>query len=151
MAAVTNHNDFGTQKKSCHCFHFFPFYCHEVMGWEGFPGSPRGKEPARQCRKHEMWVWSLGLEDPLEKGMEMHSSILAWRIPWTEAPGRAHGVAKSRTRLKNSTHSIMELDAIILVSWMLCFKSPFSLSSFTLIKRPFSLSSLSANRFLYLK
>ena len=32
-------------------------------------------------------VWSLGWEDPLEKGMATHSSILAWRIPWTEEPG----------------------------------------------------------------
>ena len=32
----------------------------------------------------ETWVQSLGLEDPLEKGMATHSSILAWRIPWTE-------------------------------------------------------------------
>ena len=35
----------------------------------------------------EIQVWSLGLKDPLEKGMTTHSSILAWRIPWTEAPG----------------------------------------------------------------
>ena len=35
----------------------------------------------------EIWVWSLGQEDPLEKGMATHSSILAWRIPWTEKPG----------------------------------------------------------------
>ena len=34
-----------------------------------------------------MLVWSLGQEDPLEKGMAAHSSILAWRIPWTEEPG----------------------------------------------------------------
>ena len=33
------------------------------------------------------WVSSLGLEDPLEKGMVTHSSILAWRIPWVEEPG----------------------------------------------------------------
>ena len=32
-------------------------------------------------------VWSLGWEDPLEKGMATHCSILAWRIPWTEEPG----------------------------------------------------------------
>ena len=31
----------------------------------------------------EIWVWSLGWEDPLEKGMATHSSILAWKIPWT--------------------------------------------------------------------
>ena len=35
----------------------------------------------------EMWVQSLGEEDPLEKGMATHSSILAWRISWTEEPG----------------------------------------------------------------
>ena len=34
----------------------------------------------------EMWVQSLGQEDPLEKGMAIHSSILAWRILWTEEP-----------------------------------------------------------------
>ena len=37
----------------------------------------------------ETWVRSLGWEDPLEKGMATHSSILAWRIPWTEEP---HGL-----------------------------------------------------------
>ena len=35
----------------------------------------------------ETWVCSLGWEDPLEKGKATHSSILAWRIPWTEEPG----------------------------------------------------------------
>ena len=35
----------------------------------------------------EMWVWSLGWEDPLEKEMATHSSIFAWRILWTEEPG----------------------------------------------------------------
>ena len=35
----------------------------------------------------ETWVPSLGWEDPLEKGMATHSSILAWEIPWTEEPG----------------------------------------------------------------
>ena len=35
----------------------------------------------------ETWVRSLGWEDPLEKGMATHFSILAWRIPWTENPG----------------------------------------------------------------
>jgi len=37
---------------------------------------------------HEIQVWSLGWEDPLEKGMATRSSILAWRIPWTEEGGR---------------------------------------------------------------
>jgi len=48
----------------------------------------------------ETWVQSLGQEDPLEKGMATHSSILAWRIPWTEEPVelQSHGVAEGRTR-----------------------------------------------------
>ena len=42
--------------------------------------------PAMQ-EMQEMWVQSLGQEDPLEEGVATHSSILAWRIPWTEEPG----------------------------------------------------------------
>ena len=47
------------------------------------------------------WVQSLGWEDPLEKGMATHSSILAWRIPWTEQPGglQSMGLQESQTRL----------------------------------------------------
>ena len=47
----------------------------------------------------ETRLQSLGREDTLEKGMATHSSILAWRIPWTEEPGglRSIGVAKSQT------------------------------------------------------
>ena len=41
------------------------------------------KPPAMQ----ETWVWSLGWADPLEEGMATHSSILAWRFPWTKEPG----------------------------------------------------------------
>ena len=36
----------------------------------------------------ETWIWSLGQEDPLEKGTAVHSSVLAWRIPWIEEPAR---------------------------------------------------------------
>ena len=42
------------------------------------------------------WVQSLGWEDPLEKGMATHSSILAWRIPWTEEPGRLQSIGSQR-------------------------------------------------------
>ena len=48
----------------------------------------------------ETQVQILGGEDPLEKEMANHSSILAWKVPWTEKPGRlhtVHGVAKSQT------------------------------------------------------
>ena len=52
---------------------------------EGFPsGSSVKNLPAMQGTQ----VWSLGWEDPLEKEVETHSSILAWKIPWIEEPGR---------------------------------------------------------------
>ena len=46
----------------------------------------------------EAWVQSLGQEDPLEKGMATHSSILAWRILWTEEPGRLQFMGLQRVR-----------------------------------------------------
>ena len=53
----------------------------------------------------ESWVRSLGWEDPLEKEVVTHSSILAWRIPWMEEP-TVHGVTKSRTRLSDFTYTV---------------------------------------------
>ena len=50
-----------------------------------FPGGSDGKASA--CNVGD-WVQSLGWEDPLEKAMAFHSSTLAWKIPWTEEPGR---------------------------------------------------------------
>ena len=46
----------------------------------------------------ETWVQSLGWEDPLEKEMANHSSILAWKIPWTEEPGRLQPMGLQRVR-----------------------------------------------------
>ena len=44
----------------------------------------------------EIWVRSLGWEDPLEKEMATHSSILAWKIPWMEEPGRLQSMGSQR-------------------------------------------------------
>ena len=50
----------------------------------------------------QAWVWSLAREDPLEKWMATHSSILAWRIPWTAEPsGLQSMVSQSRAQLRN--------------------------------------------------
>ena len=59
----------------------------------GFPGGSEVKaSPAMQ----EIWVQSPGWEDPLEKEMATHSSILAWRIPWTEEPGGLQSMGSQR-------------------------------------------------------
>ena len=45
---------------------------------------------------HKMWVRSLGQEEPLEEGVATHSSILAWRIPWSERPGGLQSMGLQR-------------------------------------------------------
>ena len=54
------------------------------------------KNPPAMQETQEMWVRSLGREDPLEEEMATHSSILAWRIPWTEEPGRLQSIESGR-------------------------------------------------------
>ena len=70
----------------------FFFFCRVIFHSSNIPleysisfscGSVVKNPPVKQ----EMWVWPLGQEDPLKKEMATHSSILAWRIPWTEEPG----------------------------------------------------------------
>ena len=63
----------------------------------------KGASLVAQRLKHlpamwETWVRSLVREDPLEKEMATHSSILAWRIPWTKEPGRLQSTASQRVR-----------------------------------------------------
>ena len=61
------------------------------------------KKPPATLETQETGVQSLGWEDPLEEEMATHSSILTWRIPWTEGPGspQSMGVTKSRTQLSD--------------------------------------------------
>ena len=65
------------------------------------------KNPPAMQETQEMQVQSLGREDPLEEGMATHSSILTWRVPWTEEPGGLQSMgSQSRVRLKRlSMHS----------------------------------------------
>ena len=53
----------------------------------------------------EMYVRSLGQEDPLEEGMATHSSILAWKIPWIQEPGRLQSMGLRRVRHELSMHT----------------------------------------------
>ena len=103
------------------CKHFspalnFPFYFSEIMSFKEekffilkkhflsfFSFMCFGIQWVAQTVKNlptvqETWVQSLGQEGPLEKGMATHSSILAWRIPWTEKPGRLQSMGLQRVR-----------------------------------------------------
>ena len=64
--------------------HSDPIFFVDYNPFKGFPGGSEVKNPPAM---QEMWVRSLGGEDPLEEKMATHSSILAWKSPWTEEPG----------------------------------------------------------------
>ena len=106
------------QKISCkHVCAEFPETVYFILTWDVHPFSK--KEPDWICchlddslvaqmvknlpSMHETWVWFLDWEDPLEKGMATHSSILAWRIPmdWEAWQATVHGFAKSHTWLSD--------------------------------------------------
>ena len=73
---------------------------HTIMGFLG--GSVVKNPPAIQ-EMQEMWVQSLSGEDSLEDDMSIHSSILVWKIPWTEEPGglQSMGSQRSQTQLSD--------------------------------------------------
>ena len=60
----------------------------------------------------EIWVRSLGQEDPLEEEMATHSSILAWEVPWTEEPGRLQSMGLQRVGCDLSTEKQQQHVAI---------------------------------------
>ena len=66
----------------------------------------------------ETWVWSLSQEDPLEKGMVTHSSILTWRIPWTEEPGKLQSIGSQRVGYNwaTNTHTLTEASVGLLTA-----------------------------------
>ena len=65
----------------------------------GFPGDSVVKNLPAQCEEmQDTWVCFLEWEDLLEEEMATHSSILAWKIPWTEEPGRLQSMESQRVR-----------------------------------------------------
>ena len=76
-----------------------------IYTWASLMTNTVKNPPAMQ----ETWVWSLGQEDPLEEGTATHSSILAWRIPWTEELGGLQSMGSQRVGHDWATkHSAME-------------------------------------------
>jgi len=94
---------------SCYCYHY-SLYTHNIRlllhltgllsGYLGFLG---GSDVKNLSAMEGTWDQSLDQEDPLEKGMATHPSILAWNIPWTEEPDglQSMGVTESQTWLSD--------------------------------------------------
>ena len=78
-----------------------------IIQWSSLVAQTVKNLPAMQ----EAQVWSLGRENPLEKGMATHYTILAWKIPWTEEPGglQSMGLQRVRHNWANNTHVILHL------------------------------------------
>ena len=83
------------------CFIMSPYVtsCNEIKVLiDIIEGSPGGTVVKNVPAVQELWVCSLGQEDPLEEGKATHSSILAWRIPWIEQPGGLQSTGSQRVR-----------------------------------------------------
>ena len=77
----------------------FFYFCGWLKTRRDFPNSSLVKNPPAVQEMQKTQVQSLDWEDTLEEEITNHSSILAWKIPWTEEPGRLQSVAKSQTQL----------------------------------------------------
>ena len=85
---------------------------------KGFPDGSAVKNLPAMPETQETWVWSLGREDPLEEEVVTHCSILAWKIPWTEEPGRLQ--FKGLQRVK---HNWANKQASCEAEWCGCLQS----------------------------
>ena len=91
--------------------------------WEGnmFKGFPGGSVVKNLPAMQEMLLWSLSWEDLLEKHTATHSSILAQRIPWTEAPGRLQSIGSQRVRHEWSNQACMHAAHTICLNFTLIY------------------------------
>ena len=94
---ITSELKITTHTISCLVFKtnilFLKLYCEL-----GLPDGSDSEEFACNATMQETWVQSLGQEDPQENEMATHSSILGWRIPWTEEPGGLQSMGSQRVR-----------------------------------------------------
>ena len=81
----------------------------------GFPGDAVVKNPPTKAG--DARAGSLGQEDPLEEGMATHSNIFAWRIPWSEEPGRLQSLQTQRVGhdrdIKKWDNELLEVKALV--------------------------------------
>ena len=98
-------------------FLFFLSFFFFFVGWGPYEIFLVVQMVKRLSTMQETWVQSLGWEDLLEKEMVTHSSILAWKIPWTEDPGRLQSMGpQSQTRLSDFTFFLWKSLRLVFIS-----------------------------------
>ena len=91
----------------------------------------------------ETWIWSLGREDPLEKEMAIHSSIPAWRIPWTEKPSRLQSTGSQRVGHDWATAPYLTLHHLsFMIHWIFLNSFLWSFSVYFLKSSTLPITSL---------
>ena len=99
-------------KKKCELWKIFQ-NCYSWISLSTYVGFLDGSVVKNPPAMWEMWVWSLGQEDPLEKEVVTHSSILDWKIPWTEELGRLQSKGcKELAMPEPSTSTCMDLNSL---------------------------------------
>ena len=117
---------------------FFSLWSHKVSGtteWLSWLTYARTFLVAQSVKNLpamlETWVWSLSWEDPLEKGIATYSSILAWRIPWTEESGRLQSMGLQREECDWATNTFT---FIWNIEYHICLQDASDVSVVTLEK-----------------
>ena len=97
-------------------------------------------------------VWSLGREDPLEKGMATHSSILTWRIPWTEEPGKLQSMGLQKVSQEQWLSSVQSLSHVQLFAtpWTAAHQASLSFINCRSPLNPMSIKSMMPSNHLIL-
>ena len=101
------------------------FFGHKLIDHMGFPGGTSGKKkqknkkPACQCRKQTQVLFQ-GQKDLLEEEMTTHSSILAWRLPWTEEPGKLQCIGLQRVEQDTCVGLFLALYSVSSISVSVC-------------------------------
>ena len=81
------------------CHLTYVIYFDTNLNDKAFQVALEKKSKESPCQYRKAWVQSVGQEDPLEKEMATHSSILAWKIPWTEEPGGLQSMGSQKSQI----------------------------------------------------
>ena len=116
------------------------FFSHILFLNMDFPGGASGKEPTWQCRRHKRrgfdpWVRKI----PLRRALATHSSIFAWRIPWTEEPGEIQSTGSQKVghdwRNLAHTHAFLDIrKESFLCSFEIFPKVPYSWADHAIVE-----------------